>query len=114
MSICKKRRRKIILDHREYFWYVSEDPDSSYQILTIISDDKEIILSIPLNTQIHFAISKGRIFQNKKTNGKWQRYILSIQIPDKITPNFIMLVIKWAVEDGEAEMIHWNGSSIPV
>ena len=45
MGVSKKRRRKIICNGIEYIWYISQDCDSIYYILNIISKDKTTILS---------------------------------------------------------------------
>ena len=69
MSICIKKRRKIIVRGQTYIWYVTLDDDTDYNILHIVSEDKYLILSCPLKTKIAYVISKGRIFQTKRKSG---------------------------------------------
>ena len=114
MGVCGKGRRKIIYGNIEYVWYVSEDYDSMYYILNIISKDKRIILSYPLKTETSYIISKGGYFQGKKTNGLWNRYLLPFSTPKSITPNFVSKIIAWAAEGTNAVEIQWNGADIPI
>ena len=104
-----KGRRKISALGRNYVWYViSGEYDCDYwervssnnwgtPFLHIISEDKRLILTIPLNAPTPYAVSKGREFQGKQTSGCWERYILPFDIPESITPRFVSEVIEWAV-----------------
>ena len=67
MSIRSKGRRKIIVDGQTYLWYVALDDESPYNIFNIVSYDKYLILSCPLQTKTEYVISKGRVFQGKET-----------------------------------------------
>ena len=102
MSINSKGRRRIIVGGKTYLWYVALDDDSPYNILHVISDDKYVILSCPLNTGTGYVISKGRSFQSKETDGRWNRYLLPFDIPDSITPGFVERLIVWATQDTDA------------
>ncbi len=44
------------------------------------SEDKSIVLALPLGTEKDYIISKGRLFQKKKTSGTWERYLLPIEM----------------------------------
>ena len=114
MSVRTKGRRKIVVNEKEYIWYVKEDFDSPYMILNVCSIDKKIILAIPLKTQVSYVISKGIYFQGRKTSGNWERYKYDLGIPESITPIFVKKCIEWAVDGRDAEKIEWNGYSIPV
>ena len=104
-----KGRRKISVLGRHYVWYVlSGENDRDYwervssndwgtPFLHIISEDKRLILTIPLNAPTPYAVSKGRKFQGKPTSGCWERYTLPFDIPESITPRFVSEVIEWAV-----------------
>lgn len=76
MGVRTKGRRKITVNGEKYMWYVALDCDSPYHILTIISEDKKLIITCPLKTEISYIISKGTTFQGKKTDGCWERYLL--------------------------------------
>lgn len=112
--ICKKKRRKIIYNSKVYIWYVSPDIDSIYNILHIISEDKSLILAYPLKTETFYIISKGSVFQRKKTNGCWNRYIVPFRSSEQITPKFVSQLISWATGESNGIKIEWNGKDIPV
>lgn len=114
MSVLKKGRRKIICDNQEYVWYVSQDDESDYYILHIISEDKRLILSVPLQVTTPYVISKGNIFQGQITNGRWNRYLLSLDIPDVITSKSVATIISWATKDSNAVKVEWDGNDIIV
>ncbi len=113
MSVRTKGRRKIIVGGQTYIWYVTLDDDTGDNALNIVSNDKYMILSCPLQTRkIPYVISKGRIFQTKRTNGLWNRYLLPFDIPDVITPKFVEKVIDWATQNTDAVSI--NANNVPV
>ncbi len=114
MGAAKKGRRQITVLQKEYLWYVAPDDDSAYEMLHIVSQDKSLILSCPLKTETAYAISKGRIFQNKQTDGTWNRYLLPFPVPETVTPRVVLNVIVWAVNGETAEAITWNGKDVPV
>ena len=114
MGINKRYRRKINIDGVPFVWNVALDDDSSYTLLNIVSEDKSIILSVPLGTERSYIISKGRIFQGKKTRGHWERYILPIRIKDEITPAIVSSVIRWSITGNDAESLNWETESFPV
>ena len=89
MSVQKKFRRKINVDDTQYVWYVSPDDESPYNVLNIISDDKCVILSVPLNVGKDYIINKGRSFQGQRSSGNWERYLLPVSVEKEITQKFI-------------------------
>ena len=114
MSIRKKDRRKITVGDQTYFWYVAQDDDSAFNVLHIVSDDKCLILSCPLQTKTAYVISKGSIFQTIETGGTWNRYLLPFDLPDAITPGFVEKVIVWSAQNADAIPVSWNGHDVPV
>ena len=114
MSIGKKGRRKITVGDQTFIWYVAPDDDSPYNVLHIVSEDKCLILSCPIQTKTAYVISKGRIFQAKGTDGTWSRYLLPFAIPDTITPGFVEKVIIWSTQNADAIPVSWNGHDVPV
>ena len=115
MSIRSKGRRKIIVDGQTYLWYIALDDESPYNILNIVSDDKYLILSCPLQTKTEYIISKGRVFQGKETKEGWCRYLLPFSIPERITPKFVEKLIVWSTQNTDAVKIQWNNDKgIPV
>ena len=115
MGVRIKGKRKIIVADRIYRWNVVLDNDVFvYYCLNIVSEDKRLILSCPLKTRTSYIISKGTIFQNRKTNGCWNRYLLPFGIPEVVTPKNVSEVILWATQGEKAVEIKWNGKEVPV
>ena len=61
--LSTKGRRKIEVDGRPFVWHVADDFDSPYKVLQVASDDKHMILAVPLQTSEAYVISKGIIFR---------------------------------------------------
>ena len=97
MSIRTQNRRKIIVDGTTYIWYVAPDNESADKILHIASEDKRMVLAVPLGKQQPYVISKGKFFQGKETSGTWEKYSLPVAVPDAITPGIVEKIIRWAV-----------------
>ena len=114
MGLATKRRRKIDVDGNIYVWYVAPDDDSAYNVLNIVSEDKNYVLTVPLLAPTDYIISKGRVFQGNRTSGIWERYRLLVSLPDTITPGFVARIIKWAVNGESAEKASWDGKLIPL
>ena len=114
MSVQKKFRRKINVDDTQYVWYVSPDDESPYNVLNIISDDKCVILSVPLNVGKDYIINKGRSFQGQRSSGNWERYLLPVSVEKEITPSLVSAIIRWAVNGTEAVAVEWDGKDFPL
>lgn len=114
MAVRKKSRRKIVCGGKNYVWYVlAGDRDYWTRVaeggsgwawetpfLHVISEDKTLVLTVPLNAPKPYAVSKGRRFQGKKTSGRWERYFLPFSLPEAITPKTVAEIVEWA-ERGE-------------
>ncbi len=119
MGVRKKCRRKIVCGGKKYVWYVlagdrdywqrEDENDWESAFLHIVSEDKALVLTIPLNAPKPYAVSKGRIFQSKPASGHWERYLLPFRIPRAVTPRFVADVIKWATDGGGAVSRDWGG-----
>ena len=114
VSVSIKNKRTIIVDDRTFVWYIAEDDESDHLILNIISNDKKIICSVPMDTPTAYLISKGNELQGKKTSGTWERYRLPFVIPKIITPGFVSEVIQWIMNGDGMEQISWNQEKYPV
>lgn len=77
--------------------------------LHIVSEDKSLVLTIPLNAPKPYAVSKGRVFQGKPASGCWERYLLPFSIPRAVTPRFVAEVIGWAEGKEPSEPQDWGG-----
>ena len=110
MGVLKKKRRKIICGGEKFLWYVINGDRDYWErvalndwetaFLHIISEDKSLVLTIPINAPKPYAVSKGRIFQGKPSSGRWERYLLPFEIPKIITPRIVSQIIEWASGDG--------------
>lgn len=121
MGVRQKSRRRIVCGGREYVWYVlAGDRDYWMRVgedgwvwetpfLHIISADKSLVLTIPLNAPRPYAVSKGRTFHGRPSSGRWERYLLPFPIPRAVTPLFVAEVIKWAESSGEEVPNNWGG-----
>lgn len=123
MAVRSKSRRKIAFGGKKYVWYVlAGDRDywtrvaeggSSWAwetpFLHIISEDKALILTIPLNAPKPYAVSKGRVFQGKTTSGCWERYFLPFSLPEAITPKTVSEIVEWAERGENAVKTEYGG-----
>lgn len=106
MGVKKKNRRKIICGGQKFLWYaINSDRDYWMRVepndwetafLHIVSEDKALVLTVPLNAPRPYAVSKGRIFQGEPTSGRWKRYFLPFDIPKAVTPLVVAKIIEWA------------------
>lgn len=108
MGVSKKGRRSIVYKSQTFVWWVGEDDESCGEIwLNIVSEDKNVVLSYRVGEGDYYVVSKGRIFQGKKTSGYWERYAYPMKSPPMvITPDFVHRMISWAVDGGGAD--YWN------
>ncbi|MCM1166451.1 MAG: hypothetical protein NC299_02570 [Lachnospiraceae bacterium] len=107
-----KGRRRLVVGGRRYVWYVLTGDrdywervasnDWNTPFLHIISEDKRLVLLIPMNAPTPYVVSKGREFRGRPTSGCWERYLLPFDIPVSVTPRFVAEVIDWAVRGDEA------------
>lgn len=123
--VRKKSRRKIVRGGKNYVWHVlAGDRDYWMRVenggcdwawetpfLHVISEDKMLIITIPLNAPEPYAVSKGRCFQGKPTSGCWERYFLPFSLPRAITPKTVGDIIDWA-ERGEGAVKTEYGGEI--
>ena len=112
--LSTKGRRKIEVDGRMLVWCVAEDYDSPYKVLQVASDDKHMILAVPLQTPETYVISKGTVFRGNPTSGRWERYALPFAIPDAITPKFVAELIRWSTEGKDAKAVNCDQDKYPV
>lgn len=88
------------------------DFDSPYYILNVISEDKQFIITCPLDIKVSYIIRKGKQFQNHKTNGRCNRYLLPFEVPKIVTPKFVSELIVWITKGSGAILIDWDGKDI--
>ncbi len=121
--VRKKSRRRLSVCGKYYVWYIITGDRDYWEhvanggcnwawetpFLHIISEDKTLILTIPLNAPKPYAVSKGREFQGGKTSGCWERYLLPFGLPETITPKIVSDIIEWAEHGGSAVKTEYGG-----
>ncbi len=114
MGVSTKGRRTIICDSRTYVWHVALDEESPYHVLQVVSSDKRLILSCPLDHPGKaYVIARGRYFQGENV-GSTGRYLLPFPIPESVTPRFVAALVEWATNGREAVRVEWDGNAIPL
>lgn len=113
MAVLRKNRRKIKYKDIDYVWYVKADEDHcDKKILTIISQDKQLIITYPIGANPPYIVSKGKVFQGKKMDGVWHRYRLPFRGEEVIVPKFVVQLISFATEESIAEEIQFDGKKV--
>ena len=101
----------VLAGDRDYWERVPLN-DWETAFLHIVSEDKALVLTIPLSAPKPYVSSKGRRFQGRTTSGRWERYLLPFSVPRAVTPRFVAEVIAWAEgTDGNkrSEPHKWGG-----
>ena len=51
MAVSKRGRAHIVIDDCDYFWQVlpKYDPNDHYPVLTVVSDNKQLLIYYPLS-----------------------------------------------------------------
>lgn len=102
----------VLAGDRDYWDHILGN-NRETPFLHIISEDKKLILTIPLTAPKPYAVSKGAVFQGKPTSGCWERYLLPFDIPESVTPRFVSETIDWAVgPDSGAAKVGYDGRDI--
>ncbi len=102
MAVCKKGKRKIICNSKQYFWYVAKDKEFGelFMLLRIYSEDKKFNLIYPVGA--NYVICEGRIFQGSENHCSG-RYFLPCDMTECITPKFVSDIVHWA--NGESKAV---------
>jgi hypothetical protein len=115
MAINKKKRRKITVNKRQFFWWVSDDYDSADMILRVYSEDKNFIISYHLEQPEaqQFLIVLGKEFPGLAGSG-WRRIRCPRWESDgAITPAAVRQLIKWCLfEEHPLIQVNWKGEVI--
>ena len=55
MAVSKRGKTRVVIDDRAYFWEVLPkfDPNDQYPVLTVVSDDKQLLLYYALSENTH-------------------------------------------------------------
>ena len=110
MAVSKRGKTRLVLEGRDYFWEVLPkfDPNDQHPVLTVVSDDKKILLYYPLSQFTHLSFLE---FLDSKN------YSTPPPIPNRIpresedhnigwgksdfvvTPKFVRQLVFWAHEN---------------
>lgn len=128
MGVAKKGKRKLIYKDKVFFWWVGNDEDfEGKAMLHVVSEDKNIVLLYNIEDRTTPVISQGRVFQGRKSSGRWERYfypkpfvseIIETPCIDQVsktcrryvdpkrpiisvTPRFVSELVAWAVDGKE-------------
>lgn len=105
MGVAKKGKRKLIYKDKVFFWWVGNDEEFEWEVmLHVVSEDKNIVLIYNIGDRATPVISQGRMFQGKKSSGRWERYFYPKQPPISITPRFVSELVAWAVDGKDVIM----------
>ena len=119
MAVALKKKRKIVVQGRTFYWCVKDDPDGLFRKLSILSPDKKFIVQYALcRSESHwhppFVEVLGSEFGGLESAGVWRR----VRTPTwddytGITPGFVRRFIEWCL-DSEKEVVRvdWRGRSI--
>lgn len=116
VGVRKKGRRRIRVGTREFVWFVAENDDGPGLVLTVVSEDKHMILRYGLGQPPgeEYLLVLGRDFAGASTGGPWRRF----QCPrweeagGRVTPAAVRAIIEWAL-DGQAERVEVRSPRLP-
>ena len=96
MSFSKKGKRKIIYNEEVFYWYIKRDEGYSFSdYLTIIKEDRSVVLYYRVN-QISDEFIHPKIFIQKSSRLKEGLYCFFPPLPDEIiTPKTVSEILKW-------------------
>jgi hypothetical protein len=112
MAIAVKKKRKIIINDRIFYWCVKKDSDSASLQLHISSLDKKFLIhynlgqtkgyaSASLRDQLApFVVVLGSEFGGLQPAGFWRRVRGPVLDDDAImTPHFVRRLIEWCLDE---------------
>lgn len=133
MAVLKKRRRKIVRNGKVFWWCVKPNDDtycrllfaietglmteSGNTLLSIVSDDKNFIVSYQLNQndagskiKYPFIITEGKEFKglNKLGHGL-ERFIVPKWEDTPVTPFLVAQIIDWCFTVEDVIAVNWKG-----
>ena len=133
MAVPKKRRRKIMRNGRTFWWCVKPNDDTycgllfavdnglyedNANLLSIVSDDKKLIVSYHLtqrNTESKiknpYIITEGKEFKGLDNLGHgWERFIVPEWEDRIVTPSLVAQIIDWCFKNEEVIPVDYNGN----
>jgi hypothetical protein len=125
MAVASKRKRKIQIEGRTFYWCVKEDTERGLPELHILSPDKKFMVQYALNqSKSHslgwtqawsppFVVVLGPEFGGLSAAAGWQRVRTPAWEDDRIiTPAFVRRLILWCLDkDKEVVLTNWRGQT---
>jgi hypothetical protein len=117
MTISRKGRRRIVIDDREFLWYVAEDVDNGgVPTLTIVSTDRRVFLRYALlqSDELRHVVVVGPVFRGVETEGTWRRFRSpQFGTMETIAPSDVRALVEWALApDPWPQEVDWTGRPI--
>lgn len=124
MGIAKRHKRRLVFRDNSYYWWVKRDDDFAKPVLHIASEDKKLIVLYPPGQPEgqKYMVSIGREFKGRPMDGCWHRYRIPGGLWDgdkddrkaavedfPVTPGFVVRILEWCLDEGEAEAVMWDG-----
>ena len=105
MSISKKNKRKVSIDDRLFYWWVRQDRDGPYTLLSILSEDRcfYIVYALGQASSYHTPVLevRGKEFPGLPNAGRGVKRVQTPQWDDDIaiTPAFVRQLIHWSLDE---------------
>ncbi|GAA5123930.1 hypothetical protein JIN84_11995 [Luteolibacter yonseiensis] len=123
MGVSKKNRRKIIVEQREFYWYVCEDVDDfpeaatgDLRVVNILSEDKTFIVRYHIGQSVpelrHVTII-GHEFGGGMEPGSWRRFLCPDWCPGLIVnPAVVRRIIEWCLDPVSRIAVDYAGRPV--
>ena len=126
MAVARRKKRKILVNGRVFFWYIKGDAYSPFVVLHILSPDKTFIINYTLRQSKSHALSwtnewlppfvvvLGGEFGGLKMSGCYRRVRLPEWEEDIVaTPSFVRRLIEWCLDENrEIILTDWRGQAL--
>lgn len=105
MGVSTRKRRQITVDDRRYVWYVRQEEDDDFESLTIISDDKRVLVRFPVPRpgDAPLAVAIGSRFGGLHRDDGCFRYVEAPSDCWKaaITPGRVRRLVDWILDESK-------------
>ena len=114
MGISRKSRCKIVVNGREYLWYVAPDVDAGdVPTLSVVSADRSFFVTYTLwqpESERHVVVI-GKDFRGATCGGPYRRFLSpAFGTLDTVSPKDVRALIEWALLPGPPRQeVDWRG-----
>ena len=128
MGVALKKKRRIMVGGRAFYWCVKDDPDGPFMKLSVLSPDKKFIVQYALGQSSEQALGwtkdwqppfvevVGSEFGGLGPSGMRRR----VRTPTwdegaGVTPGFVRRFIEWCLDaEKEVVLVDWQGQVLCV